>query len=177
MKIRWISLIVLVMLVLISGCQTNSSAGTPPENIASPAVSLQNTTAPDTGGQKIATPDRISEAMKKTPERVPTTEATTPITGEVAAKFLDPILKDLAERTSKAPDKISVIQAQEVVWNDGSLGCPQPGVIYTQALVHGYWVILEVEGQKFDYRATDKGYFFLCENGFRPVFPTDTPSS
>jgi hypothetical protein len=29
------------------------------------------------------------------------------------------------------------------VWNDGSLGCPEPGMMYTQALVNGYWLIIE----------------------------------
>jgi hypothetical protein len=84
---------------------------------------------------------------------------------------------DLVERTGAAMEKISVIQAQAIVWNDGSLGCPQPGVMYTQALVNGYQVILEVGDQKYDYHAAETGYYLLCERGFPPIFPAGTPNS
>jgi hypothetical protein len=118
----------------------------------------------------------MDPTMTKMPERIPPTEVTTPVTGEVPGEILDLIKKDLSERTGAPPEGIVVIQDQEIVWNDGSLGCPQPGEFYTQALVNGYWVILEFEGQKYDYRASDKGYFFLCE-GFHPNLPSGTPSS
>jgi hypothetical protein len=115
--------------------------------------------------------------MTKMPERVPPTEVTTPVTGEVPTELLNAILSELAKRMGVMPEKIVVIQAQAIVWNDGSLGCPQPGVMYTQALVKGYWVILEVDETKFDYRVTDTGYFFLCENGLSPIPPPSTPNS
>ena len=50
-----------------------------------------------------------------------------------------------------------------MTWSDGSLGCPRPGQVYTQALVPGYQVVLEVEGRQYDYRATERGYYVLCE--------------
>jgi hypothetical protein len=116
--------------------------------------------------------------MTKMPERVPSAESTIPpVTGEVPTELLDAILKDAAGRTGAAPEQVSVIQAQAVTWNDGSLGCPQPGMMYTQALVNGYWVVLEVAGKKFDYRATGAGYFSLCEGGFLPLISPATPSS
>jgi hypothetical protein len=115
--------------------------------------------------------------MTKLPERVPPTAATTPVTGEVPAQLLDAILKDLAGRSDATADSIAVTQAQAVIWNDGSLGCATPGEVYTQAIVKGYWVILEVAGRKYDYRVAESGYFFLCERGFRPSPPAGTPSS
>lgn len=132
---------------------------------------------PTPGLQEIATPDRTDKIMTKMPERVPPTEAISPITGEVPAELLDTILKDLSERIHVTRESIIVIQDQAIVWNDGSLGCPQPGVFYTQAQVNGYWVILEAEGKRYDYHATDRGYFFLCNNGFLPIPPRSTPGS
>jgi hypothetical protein len=129
------------------------------------------------GLQEIATPDRTSKIMTKMPERVPPTEGISPITGEVPAELLDTILKDLSDRIHLTRENIIVIQDQAIVWNDGSLGCPQPGVFYTQAQVNGYWVILEAEGKRYDYHATDRGYFFLCNNGFLPIPPRSTPGS
>jgi hypothetical protein len=38
-----------------------------------------------------------------------------------------------------------VVQAEAVTWPDGALGCPEPGIVYTQALVPGYWVVVEAE--------------------------------
>jgi hypothetical protein len=43
------------------------------------------------------------------------------------------------------------------------LGCPERGVLYTQAQVPGYQVILELDGQRFDYRADERGIVRLCE--------------
>jgi len=115
--------------------------------------------------------------MTKMPERVPLTEAITPVTGEAPNDILDSILKDLAGKTGVPISDATIVQSQAVVWNDGSLGCPQPGVLYTQALVNGYWIILEVAGQRFDYRAANTGYFFLCENGLSPIYTPGTPDS
>lgn len=82
---------------------------------------------------------------------------------EMPAELLNKIIDDLAEKIAANGADIKVLRAESVVWNDGSLGCGQPGEMYTQALVHGYRVILEHDGQPFDYRATEKGYFMLCE--------------
>jgi hypothetical protein len=99
------------------------------------------------------------------------------VTGEAPAELLRTIMADLAERTGVASDKILIVRAQAITWSDGSLGCPQPGMFYTQALVNGYWVVLEADGAKYDYRASGSGYFFLCENGSPPVTPAGAPDS
>ena len=57
-----------------------------------------------------------------------------------------------------------MVSAEPKTWNDGSLGCPQPGQLYTQALVPGYQVILDANGKQMDYRATESGDVKLCEN-------------
>lgn len=36
--------------------------------------------------------------------------------------------------------KLVLIEFRPVVWNDGSLGCPMPGMCYTMALVPGYLI-------------------------------------
>ena len=91
-----------------------------------------------------------------------------PVTGEVPAEIMADILADAAARSGEEPDAIDVTQAAFVVWNDGSLGCPEPGMSYTMALVDGYHVILEAAGEELDYRVTEHGSFMLCENGGRP---------
>ena len=60
------------------------------------------------------------------------------------------------------PDALVVTRAESVTWNDGALGCPEPGMFYTQALVDGYWIVVEAGDQSLDYRAQGNGYFRLC---------------
>jgi hypothetical protein len=107
--------------------------------------------------------------IRRTPEMVPMPGEPGPlVTGETPKNLLDRIIADLRERTGAAREAITIIRDQAVVWGDGSLGCPQPGYFYTQALVPGYWVVLQVGEKEFDYRASDRGYFVLCESGSPP---------
>jgi hypothetical protein len=71
---------------------------------------------------------------------------------------------DVVDRTGVDPATIDVARAEAVTWSDGSLGCPEPGMFYTQALVDGYHVVLEADGVEHDYRADDRGNFRLCKN-------------
>ncbi len=66
-------------------------------------------------------------------------------------------IDDAARRTGLAPDVLRVVNAERVVWADGSLGCPQPGLAYTQALVPGYRVRIEANGVVHDYHAALRG--------------------
>jgi hypothetical protein len=87
-----------------------------------------------------------------------------PVTGEVPSAMLDAIVADAAAQTGIDEAEIEVIRAEQVTWNDGSLGCPEPGMLYTQALVEGYHVVLDVDGEELDYRADAAGRFRICEN-------------
>lgn len=84
--------------------------------------------------------------------------------GEVPAALLEQILANAADEADVALDAIEVLRAESVTWNDGSLGCPERGMMYTQALVDGYQVVLDAAGTELDYRATENGDFRLCEN-------------
>lgn len=90
------------------------------------------------------------------------------ITGEVPQELLGRILADAAERSGVSEDDMEVIRAEFVTWNDGSLGCPEPGQVYTQALIDGFHIILDAGGEELDYRADAGGGFRLCGSGGRP---------
>ena len=66
-------------------------------------------------------------------------------------------------------DEIRVVTAETVTWSDGSLGCPEEGQMYTQALVPGYRVVLEVAGDEIAYHASEAGDFRACANAMPPV--------
>lgn len=70
---------------------------------------------------------------------------------------------DLADRLGMTPKEIEVVRVEEVVWRDGSLGCPEPGMMYTQALVDGSRIVLSAGGRTYEYHAGGPRPPFLCE--------------
>ena len=112
-------------------------------------------------------PEERAAEEDELPERVPPT-SDTPVTGEADSSLVSSIKQDLISRTGASESDITVVRSEEVIWNDGSLGCPVPGEFYTQAQVSGYWVVIEHGGKQYDYRANDKGFFRLCEGGSLP---------
>jgi len=78
---------------------------------------------------------------------------------------------DAAQRTGLPAGSIALVNAEAVTWPDGSLGCPQPGMNYTMALVPGYRVKLRVDAKLFDYHASVHGALVLCppEHSTDPV--------
>ncbi|MBT8132452.1 MAG: hypothetical protein KJO35_09305 [Gammaproteobacteria bacterium] len=90
-------------------------------------------------------------------------------TDEAPPELLDKIRTDLAGRSNVPADQFTVVRAERVTFRNGALGCPEPGRMYTQALIDGYWIVLEKDGKQFDYRATGRGAFRLCEKGQPPL--------
>ena len=80
------------------------------------------------------------------------------------AEIVDPIVADAAARLSVEPAAISIVSAVPETFSDGSLGCPEKGVMYTQALVDGYHVVVASGGTQLDYRGSVPGQFRLCKN-------------
>ena len=88
-----------------------------------------------------------------------------PVQPKVPQAILDPILKEAAASANVDREQLVIVRAESAVWSDGSLGCPEPGMMYTQALVNGYWVVIEGGGQKYDFRVGSGGSFYLCPPG------------
>ncbi|SCY45705.1 hypothetical protein SAMN05216488_1881 [Microbacterium sp. LKL04] len=57
----------------------------------------------------------------------------------------------------------ALVSSERVEFSDGSLGCPAPGMAYTQAIVEGYRVVVRVDDQTFDYRFGTGDEPRLCE--------------
>jgi hypothetical protein len=72
-------------------------------------------------------------------------------------------IADAARRFDIAESEVAVAGALRVVWSDGSLGCPEEGMMYTQALVDGYLLTLEVAGNRVEYHGQNGQPPFLCE--------------
>lgn len=127
-------LAVIAALLLLSACATTTPGATP----TNPASRFQ-TTGP------------LPSAS------VPSGPSTTVSDVRLAA-----IRADLTKR-GVASDQVRVVSAQSVTFNDGSLGCPKPGVQYTQALVDGMRVVVALGGRTYDYRFGTGDTPVLCE--------------
>ena len=149
---RFPATIALLTFVILTGC---AAQGEP----------VSNETA-DTDFDRERELDRRMEVRRelgnKLPARVPD-EPRTPVVGEVPNSIVSAAKDDLAEKLHVDAGMIEVRESMFVVWNDGSLGCPRPDAVYTQAQEQGYRVILEHKDRQYDYRATERGYLFLCE--------------
>jgi hypothetical protein len=121
-------------------------------------------------------------APRGTTQAVETTETTRPVEttgptvttqtgddGEPGSQDkIDFAIDDLVKRTGIDPGEVVVDSAQEVTWRDGSLGCPLPGMNYTQALVDGMRIVLEANGTVYHYHSGGDKDPFYCENPAEP---------
>lgn len=120
---------------------------------------------------------KLCEIINGTPTvtRAPSTGAGgggSAVTPGALANQIEAAKTDLRNRVSALKDDaIRVVSAEEVVWNDGSLGCPEPGMMYTMALVPGYRVVLEAEGRTYNYHGAKDRPPRLCQPRTRDVDP------
>ena len=73
---------------------------------------------------------------------------------------------DLAADLGVDADDVEVVAVEEVSWNDGSRGCAEPGMMYTQAIVEGTRITLRVGGTDYEYHS----------GGGRPPARCDRPT-
>jgi hypothetical protein len=83
-------------------------------------------------------------------------------TNEVPARLMASVLWTTQVRTGALAEEIQVIHAEALVWEDGSLGCPEPGTVHPVAPVEGYHVVLQVGEQQLDWRIPADGTMKLC---------------
>ena len=138
------SLVVLVLLPLVVAC--SSAAGSAATGTAAPTPTVE------------PSPTSARPSFELSPPPFATAPPTSaPVTGEVPAPVMDQAKSDLARRTGLDPATFSVLRAEQVIWADGSLGCPVPGQAYIQMVLPGYWIVLQADGTSYDYRAASAG--------------------
>jgi hypothetical protein len=87
----------------------------------------------------------------------------------ISQVMIDAVVEQAAAETGVDAAEIRVVTAEAVTWSDGSLGCPEPGQAYTQALVPGFRIVLDVGGADQHYHASQTGDFAACADPIEPV--------
>jgi hypothetical protein len=113
------------------------------------------------GGEKrptpIAPPTRIpAPALNDQPSGQPVSTASIPIEVRRA------VVADAARRFSVPENAVVLKRAEQVTWPDGALGCPEPGMMYTQALVPGFRVIAKTVAGELSYHTDAAGTVRNC---------------
>jgi hypothetical protein len=133
-------------------------------------------TAPVTAPE-LATPEPVeeeaatSEPEPITPESEEAEEAeeiekmSPPVIPDAAQPMVEKVRQDLAEQRNVEAAAVNVVEFQSVEWADSSLGCPQPDMMYLMVITPGYRIVLELDGEKYDYHTDRERYFVLCKAG------------
>jgi hypothetical protein len=110
-----------------------------------------------TGGVGAESPGGSS--MKQQPQPEPADPASQALVAKARA--------DLQRRLSVPPAEIVLIEFKAVVWPDSGLGCPRPGMVYTQVQRDGVLIRFIVQGRAYEYHGGAGRDPFLCENPAR----------
>ncbi len=79
------------------------------------------------------------------------------------------IQQQLAAAIGQPADTLTLIGKEMVEWPDGSLGCPAPGMMYTQAIVPGYKLAFSDGTRTYEIHAGSHGTPAIwCDHG-RPT--------
>jgi len=157
-----------VLLPLLLAACVHQSYDSPTPDVTPPLTAIPKKVTPTSNLHPTTTADSettIDHTTRPTPDLLDETEIPTsgsPIVGEVPQEMLNDAIADLAERLEISTEEITVIQAHAVEWNDGSLGCPQPGMMYIKVITPGFRVVLLAKDQMFDYHTITNSQFILC---------------
>ena len=184
-------LLLAVLALVAAACGSESDSGieitTTTIELTEPAPAPADPTGDrvDPGSQQASrSPEPVSEPILR-PVPAPAPEPTKPSRpglpapppprsapddpADSALEGIEEALADLASRLGVDDSAIEVLDARDVTWRDGSVGCPEPGLAYTQAEVPGSLIVLRSGASSYRYHAADGGPWFFCENPQAPL--------
>lgn len=131
-------------------------------------------TACASGEEKRATP-------RAPPTRIPAPALNEQPAGQPVATTVMPaelrraVVADAAKRFKVAESAVVLTRAEQVTWADGSLGCPEPGMVYTQSLVAGFRVVAKTAAGELLYHTDTLGTLRNCRVQEGPELPQRAP--
>jgi hypothetical protein len=95
----------------------------------------------------------------------PAAPAAPPLPPGLPTAMSEAVFADAANRAGVAREAVRIDRVESVTWRDGSLGCPQPDRLYTQALVPGWRIALTAGPRAMVYHASRRGGWLWCPPG------------
>jgi hypothetical protein len=155
--IRKLSLAVLLLALTACGSAAstgNDSTGGAPSVAASSASSAApQTSVPAANASPAASIGNISGDFNNGSAAAETTIGTRAIAA-------------LASQVNLPADTLKLVNTEQTEWSDGSLGCPQEGMMYTQALVPGFKLTYNDGSRDYQVHTDTNGERAVwCDNG------------
>ena len=134
-----------------------------------------------TAGGARAGDDKPAPRVIAPPTRIPNPEDNTMLpegravpTTAIPREVRRAVVADAARRFKVAESAVVLARAEQLDWPDGSLGCPEPGRVYTQVLVPGFRVVAKTTEGEMLYHTDTHGTARNCALvGVRP--PAQSP--
>jgi hypothetical protein len=76
---------------------------------------------------------------------------------------VDAALRDAAAHLGVSPTNLKVDQVEPRQWGDSSLGCPKPGLMYSQIVTPGFVITVSGAGKQLEYHSDTRGRVVLCQ--------------
>ena len=163
-----------VLICLLAGlcaCSATPAAAPsqPTQELSSPNTATPTVEEPMTDESPVPTPgDTLAPADVPPAEVIE--KATAPVSptlplpdNPALQELVMQAQNDLAQRLGVEVDRIDLVELTPVVWPDGSLGCPEPGMAYTQVQVEGLLIRLRAGKRIYAYHSGGGQPPFLCE--------------
>ena len=167
-----------LLAVTLVACGSNGDTTGDGAGDAMTTVADTTTTSPPPAPTPPPTTDAPTEpTLEPATTTTPTDRSTTPTEDTVPDDPIDddefaalpaPVrfaVTDLRERVADPSAEVTVVSVDEVEWPDGSIGCPEPGLSYTQAIVNGSRIVLMTGGIQYEYHQAAGGDPFYCPPG------------
>jgi len=78
------------------------------------------------------------------------------------------VIAILSESVGLPIDQITLVSTEAVTWPDGCLGVQSLGVVCTQALVEGFKIILEADGDQYEFHTNQDGSLIVLAESDPP---------
>ena len=96
---------------------------------------------PSASADAPSTPIRPGPSCRLVPGRPTVPPSDVPVTGEVPPAVMDAVSRTSGRAPGSTRPARRSCKAEAVEWPDGSLGCPELGVMYIQVITPGYQVV------------------------------------
>jgi hypothetical protein len=119
-------------------------------------VSLGSTTGPNAESASTSLPGSPAQGdTEMTPSQQISTDAG-------LQQLIDKTIADLAQELSIPASQIKFMEARKITWPDASLGCPKPGMVYSQVLTPGYVIQLQADNRVYEYHTDADQLIVFC---------------
>lgn len=151
MKNFFALIFLLTVAMALNGCLGVTQELTPPAPLPTNVPTALPSPLPTLASSPVPTITRAAIPTNQPAVKDPTLE-----------KLIEDAKQDLMQRANVPADAITVVSAQPVEWRDSSLGCPIEGMMYAQVITPGYLIVLEANGQEYEYHASTTRVMY-CE--------------